>query len=93
MSASVSDALRVWLRQFFRLRLLALDREQVVDYLNDLDSEAKALKAEILKLCWFMRGGLTYDEGMMLSQQEKDMIIKLVNDNLDTTKESGMPFF
>lgn len=40
-----------------------------------------------------MRGGLTYDEGMMLSQQEKDMIIKLVNDNLDTTKESGMPFF
>ncbi len=40
-----------------------------------------------------MRGGLSYDDAMLLSQTEKDMIIKLINDNLDTTKESGMPFF
>lgn len=93
MQQCISDAFGIRLRQFFRLRLLSLDREQVVEYLNTLDSETKALKSELLKLCWFMRGGLSYNDAMLLSQTEKDMIIKLINDNLDTTKESGMPFF
>lgn len=40
-----------------------------------------------------MRGGLTYDEAMNLSQQEREIIGKIVKDNMETTKESGLPFF
>ena len=40
-----------------------------------------------------MRGGLTYDEAMFLSQQEREIIAKIISDNLETTKESGLPFF
>jgi hypothetical protein len=58
-----------------------------------MEQEAVSLRSEILKLCWYMRGGLTYSEGMQLSFKERDLINALVKENLDTTKKSGLPFF
>jgi hypothetical protein len=40
-----------------------------------------------------MRGGLSYDDAMMLSHEERELIAKLIKSNLETTKESGLPFF
>jgi hypothetical protein len=40
-----------------------------------------------------MRGGLTYTEAMNLSHREREMIGRLVKENLETTKKSGLPFF
>ena len=40
-----------------------------------------------------MRGGLSYDDAMMLSHDERIIISDIIKDNLDTTKESGLPFF
>jgi hypothetical protein len=40
-----------------------------------------------------MRGGLSYDDAMMLSHDERGLINKLIKSNLETTKESGLPFF
>ena len=42
---------------------------------------------------WYMRGGLTYDESMLLSQTERELINKIIKDNLETTKKSKLPFF
>lgn len=44
-------------------------------------------------MCWYMRGGLSYDDSMMLSQLERELIGKLIKDNLETTKKSKLPFF
>jgi hypothetical protein len=44
-------------------------------------------------MCWYMRGGLTYDEAMFLSSEEREIISKIIKDNLQTTKDSGLPFF
>ena len=40
-----------------------------------------------------MRGGLSYDDSMMLSKIEREIISDIVKDNLETTKKSKMPFF
>lgn len=40
-----------------------------------------------------MRGGLTYDQAMALSNDERRLISELIKDNLETTKKSGLPFF
>ena len=40
-----------------------------------------------------MRGGIQYEDAMLLNQQEKSMIDKIIKDNMETTKKSGMPFF
>ena len=40
-----------------------------------------------------MRGGLTYEEAVMLSKGERDIIAAMIKDHMETTKKSGMPYF
>jgi len=40
-----------------------------------------------------MRGGLTYDQAHLLTPEEREFIGKIIEENLETTKESGLPFF
>ena len=72
---------------------MTLDREQVVEYLESLDKETKAIRTEALKFSWYMRGGVDYNDAMMLSQAEREIIGQIIKDNMETTKESGLPFF
>jgi hypothetical protein len=60
---------------------------------DQMEKETRSIRQEVLKLCWYMRGGITYDEAMQLGQVERDIINELVKDNLETTKKSGLPFF
>ena len=70
-----------------------MSESDMLEYFDTLDKQSKALKEEILKLCWYMRGSLSYDEGMSLSQEDRSLMSKLIKHNLETTKKSGMPFF
>ena len=72
---------------------MILSNEDIAKLITDYDKESKAFKEEVLRICWHMRGGLTYEEGFMLSQQERDIIGNIIKDNMETTKKSGMPFF
>ena len=67
--------------------------DDMVAYFDQLERQSKALKEEALRLCWYMRGGLSYDDAMMLSQSEREIISKIIKENLETAKKSGMPFF
>ena len=58
-----------------------------------MENSAKELKHELLKICWYMRGGVTYEESTALCPQDREIIARLVKDNLETTKKSGQPFF
>jgi hypothetical protein len=40
-----------------------------------------------------MRGGISYDEAMLLGFEDRKIISDIVKDNLETAKKSGMPFF
>ena len=44
-------------------------------------------------MCWYMRGGISYEDAMLLTQQERDIIGTIVKDNMATTQKSGLPFF
>lgn len=58
-----------------------------------MDKETTAIKQEALKMAWFMRGGLTYEQAMQMGQAERKLIGELIKENLETTKKSGLPFF
>jgi hypothetical protein len=40
-----------------------------------------------------MRGGVTYQEALHMSYEERKIISDIVKDNLETTKKTGQPFF
>ena len=67
--------------------------EQLEKYLEGLESESKAIREEALRFTWWMRGGVSYEESMMLSFEERTIIAKIIEDNMEATKKSQMPFF
>lgn len=58
-----------------------------------MEKEAKALKKDLFKICWFMRGGCTIEQAYYLDPESREIIYKIIEENLETTKESGLPFF
>jgi len=72
---------------------LDLSNEAIVQELERLDKESKAFKDNIIRMSWYMRGGMTIGELMECSSDDREMINRLIKENLDTTKKSGLPFF
>jgi hypothetical protein len=70
-----------------------MDGQEIEGFLNSLDSQSRAIKEEALRFTWWMRGGLSYDAAMQLSQQEREIVDKIIKDNMEATKKSGLPFF
>ena len=58
-----------------------------------MESQTKMIKLDLLKICWYMRGGVTYNEACGMSPIEREIVGNLVKENLETTKKTGQPFF
>jgi hypothetical protein len=78
---------------FFRRRLLTLTTEEISAMVDQMDQEADSIRKQSLKMSWYMRGGATYEDVMQMSNQERKMVSELIKDNLETTKNSKLPFF
>jgi hypothetical protein len=72
---------------------LYLNNEGIDKVVKEYDKDTKALKDELFKICWFMRGGVTISEAHLLTIDDRTIIGQLIEDNLKMTKDSGLPFF
>jgi len=72
---------------------LTLDSDAIVKIVDQMESDVDNIRQEALKMAWYMRGGITYDQALQLSANERKFIGELIKDNLETTKKSGLPFF
>ena len=72
---------------------MILDADAIAKAVDDMEGEAKQLRSDVLKMCWYMRGGLSYTEAMHLNHTERELINDIIRDNLETTKKTKMPFF
>jgi len=79
--------------KFFRGRLLISSPEEISQMIEAMDKDCQLIRNEAVKLSWYMRGGLAYDQAMALSANDREMIGELIKENLETTKKSGLPFF
>lgn len=75
------------------MRLLNLTLPEALKIVEEHDREVKAIKAELFRFAWYMRGGLSIDDAFALSFEDREIIADLIKDNLETTKKTQMPFF
>jgi hypothetical protein len=75
------------------MRLLRLGPEGVQKLIDTMDKECEAIKKSALSLSWYMRGGASYEDVLNMSTMERQAISDLVEEHLETTKKSQMPFF
>ncbi len=65
---------------------------EILQESDRLDKEARMIKKDCMKLCWYMRG-LSYAEVMHMSWEEREIVGEIIQENLETTKKTGLPFF
>lgn len=72
---------------------MTLANDEIVKLVESHEKEAKALKKELFRLCWYMRGSITIEQAFQLDYENREIINSIITENLETTKESGLPFF
>lgn len=66
---------------------------EINELAKKLENEIKAIKEELVRMCWFMRGGLTLSEAYLTDYQDREVIAKLIESNLELTNKTKLPFF
>jgi hypothetical protein len=75
------------------MRLLTLTLDEINELVREMEAESKAIKKELYRMCWFMRGGITIEEAYQMDAMDREVIGEVIESNLETAKETGMPFF
>jgi hypothetical protein len=70
-----------------------LNPEQVQKLIENMDEEVNDIKKSSLSFAWYMRGGVSYEDALNMSQIERNQMAELINSNLEVTKKSQLPFF
>jgi hypothetical protein len=58
-----------------------------------MERECNDIRQEALQMSWYMRGGVTYEDILNMSSDERTEIKKIIDNNMEVTKKSQLPFF
>lgn len=75
------------------MRLLNLHEEEIGKLVEEMEDQIKNIYSNLLRLSWYMRGGVQYSDLINMNTREIEVINKIIDDNLETTKNSKLPFF
>ena len=64
--------------------------EEVVSYFTQMAQESGAIEKQVFEICWYMRGGINLEQAWQLSFNQRSMIMDIIKDNVERTKESGI---
>jgi len=58
-----------------------------------MEQECISIKKSALSMSWYMRGGVSYEDVLNMSSEERDEIKRIIDSNMEVTKKSQLPFF
>lgn len=67
--------------------------DDILGIMDQYDREKKNIKHELYKMCWYMRGSVSVDEAYTMSVEDREIIGKIIAENLETTKNTNLPFY
>ncbi len=70
-----------------------MTNEEIVQELEKMDKESLGIKEEIIRITWWMRGGVTLDQSWNLSLNERKIIGAMIKENIETSKKTGTPIY
>jgi hypothetical protein len=69
-----------------------LPESDIIALIKQFEGEVKQLKDEIYRLAWYMRGGVSaHDLTWCYSVDDREIISKIIKDNIETTNKTGIP--
>lgn len=54
-------------------------------------TQSRAITQEVADICWYMRGGVTWDQAWRLTLEDKKAISKTIKNNIERAEKSGQP--
>ena len=67
--------------------------EEIEKLTDSMVKEIDRLDRNALKMSWYMRGGVSYNDIMNMTNKQVDALNSIIDENLETTKKSKLPFF
>ena len=58
-----------------------------------MEKDVISIKKSALAMAWNMRGGATYEDILNMSIDERTEINRLIEEHLEITKKSNLPYF
>ncbi len=77
----------------FRDNIMFLSEEEILESLEKMGKQITAIREDLMKSVWFMRGSISYGDSLFLTNNDRKIINKIVEDNMEASKKMGMPIF
>jgi hypothetical protein len=70
-----------------------MTNEEIQTLVQEMENDSKAIRKDIYKMAWFMRGSISIEQAFSMDYEDRIIVGKIIEENLETTKETQMPFF
>ena len=70
-----------------------LNNDGIDKLVKEYESDTKALREELFRFTWFMRGGVSVTESFLLTPEDREILNKIIESNIEIAKQNGIPFF
>lgn len=58
-----------------------------------MEKQCHDIKKSALSLSWHMRGGASYTDVLNMSSVEREEIAKLIDEHMEITKQTKLPYY
>jgi hypothetical protein len=83
---------RIRSNNFFRFRLITItDNDELGEFLRGMKQEQHAIHHTTIRIMWHMRGSLSREEAWNLCPEEREHIMKMIEEHKELTEKTGLP--
>lgn len=71
--------------------MITAEPSEVASYFEEMASDARDIKKNVIEICWYMRGSVTHDQAWLLTYEDKKLIGEFIKENSEKFKNSMTP--